>query len=154
MRFHLGVATLVTIGLAAFAPGGSGTNAVTGQAHGSATYHMLSGQQAEVQMTFGNFSGDVPELEVTFTSPDNWLAEHQPVNMVFSNCNVTVRQLECRTISPHNYLNVDLIGVAVRPGHFEYTIAFWSVTGGQRRAITASDGRPLTVSWTEDVSAS
>jgi hypothetical protein len=153
MRFQFAAAILVSTLLAAFGPYGSANSAVGGQAYGSATYHTVSGQHAELQMTFGNFSGDVPDLVLTFTSADNWIAEHQPVNVAFSNCQVAVQQLECGPVSAHKFLNLDLIGSAAVPGHFEYTIAFWSVTSGHRTAITASDARSLTVSWIEEVAA-
>lgn len=131
---------------------------VTGEVGGSATYQLVVGQRARVDLFINDMSEDVPHLVMTFVGSNDWFADHQSIKVDPGPCAVRGRELDCGLVlanAPISAPTIDIAmsGVATKPGRVEYTLALWSVRNGNRKAINAADGRRLTLHWIEGAAA-
>jgi hypothetical protein len=148
------IACLVVVMLASCAPKAVSPGAVTVYAGGSATYQTVLGHPARVDIHITDFSRDVPHLVLTFVGPNNWLLDHQSVATdEYAPCPVMNRELTCEPVVKGEYMNASMSGLTTKVGRFQYTLALWSEQNGHRQAINGGDGQPLTLNWTEGVSA-
>jgi hypothetical protein len=131
---------------------------VTGQAGGSATYQVVVGQRAHVDLFINDMSEAVGHLVMSFVGSNDWFADHQSIKVDPGPCAVRGRQLDCGLVLANApisapTIDISMSGVATKPGRIEYTLALWSVRNGNRQAINAADGHQLTLHWIEGVAA-
>lgn len=144
------IACLVALVLASCASKAVSPGAVTVYAGGDATYQTVLGHQARVHIFIADFSRDVPHVLLTFVGPNNWLLDHQSIT---TDCPVMDRGLTCEAVVTGEYMNASMSGLTTKVGRFEYTLAVWGEENGHRQAINGGDGLPITLTWTEGVSA-